>query len=496
MSEERTLFKNISFLSLSMFLPNILNLIFLMIVARILLKSSMNDYATIISYVSMFVLLSDIGTAGILIRDVARDRSKMESYFGTFFCTRFTITIVMVVLAVALVGFMPYPPQITSLIYVYAFSQLLFQVAQIFSSLFQAYEKMEYIAYGTIIQSVVYFVFGLIFINKDLFHLDVAGLIYANLLASAIMLAFYMLAVHKRITRIRISFDPHLFKYLALAGIPFGVAGILNIIYSYVDRFLISIMRYDDIANYTFPYTLVMSLTFILLAYTSSVFPLFSKIFGKGGNSIRYACEKSFKYLFTLMLPICVGTTLLADRIIYTIYGPNFGGAIPVLQVLIWLLLFMVITNIGFPLLTATHRERLNMYIMAVTAVLNIALNILLIPSYGAVGSSVASLLTLGVMNAALTLYAIRDDLSGANILKPIMKVIGASAVMAVFIVLVPMNNLLLYVAAGGIVYFAALLMIGGISEDDVDIAGKIIFGNKAGSSAILSMVKRLVARH
>jgi hypothetical protein len=251
-----------------------------------------------------------------------------------------------------------------------------------------------------------------------------------------------------------------------------------------------------QMANYTFPYTLVMSLSFILLAYTSSVFPLFSKIFGKGGDSIRYACEKSFKYLFTLMLPICVGTTLLADRIIYTIYGPNFGGAIPVLQVLIWLLLFMVITNIGFPLLTATHRERLNMYIMAITAVLNIALNILLIPSYGAVGSSVASLLTLGVMNAALTLYAIRDDLSGANVLGSTIKVIGASVVMAVFIILVPMNNLLLYVDAGGIVYFAALLLIGGISEDDVDIAGKIIFGNKAGSSAILSMVKRLVARH
>lgn len=130
-----------------------------------------------------------------------------------------------------------------------------------------------------------------------------------------------------------------------------------------------------------------MSLTFVLTAYNTSIFPMFSKIFMTRADSIRYACEKSFKYLLILSVPICVGTTLLSDRIIYTIYGSSFSGAIPVLQILVWLLMFLVVTNIGFPLLTATHRERLNMYILGVSAISNIILNVALIPRYGAIGS-------------------------------------------------------------------------------------------------------------
>jgi O-antigen/teichoic acid export membrane protein len=322
--------------------------------------------------------------------------------------------------------------------------------------------------------------------------MGVPGLIYANLLSSVVILVTYALLFRGKITSIKLGFDKKLFKHLVLAGLPFGIAGILNILYSYIDRFILSMIRFTEVANYTLPYTLVMSLTFILSAYNVALFPMFSKLSVTKADSLEYACEKSFKYLLILILPICVGTTLLADRIINTIYGPDFSGSIPVLQILIWLLPFLIITSIGFPLMTATHRERLNMYVIIASAILNVILNLALIPRFGAIGSSFASLLTIGVLNSMLTLYIIRDALRLKNMIVPVVKVGLSSLAMAIVIVLVNVNNLALYIAIGAVTYFIMLLLVRGISHDDVDIAQRILFKGEKREGALLSIIYRL----
>lgn len=492
MAEERKLFKNISFVALSIFMPNILNLALLMIVARILLNSGMNDYSVTINYVTMFALISDIGTSGIIIRDIARDHSLLDKYFGTYFSIRLATTSIMVFLSLIIVNVMPYEPYLKNYILIAALSQFLFQISQIFYSIFQSYERMEYIAYGLVLQSVVYFITAVVLVDKNLGNMGVPGLIYANLLSSVVILVTYALLFRGKITSIKLGFDKKLFKHLVLAGLPFGIAGILNILYSYIDRFILSMIRFTEVANYTLPYTLVMSLTFILSAYNVALFPMFSKLSVTKADSLEYACEKSFKYLLILILPICVGTTLLADRIINTIYGPDFSGSIPVLQILIWLLPFLIITSIGFPLMTATHRERLNMYVIIASAILNVILNLALIPRFGAIGSSFASLLTIGVLNSMLTLYIIRDALRLKNMIVPVVKVGLSSLAMAIVIVLVNVNNLALYIAIGAVTYFIMLLLVRGISHDDVDIAQRILFKGEKREGALLSIIYRL----
>lgn len=490
--EERKLFKNISFVAMSQFLPNIFNMAFSMVIARILLNDGVNEYSVIISYVTMFAILSDIGTSAILVRDVSRDHSRLSPYMSTYFFTRLIIVGAMVALALVCTPFMPYSPEVIHFIYIMAFSQLLFQVGQILCGIFQATERMEHIAYGMILQSVLYCVIGFVLIDKCLGNMGVAGLVYANLTSSIAILLYYAVSAYRIAGRVSLDFNVDLCKYLVIAGLPFGISGVLNTIYSYVDRFLLSILRYADVANYMNPYQLVMGLSFIMLGYATAIFPMFSKMVNRK-SSLRYACEKSFKYLIVLVIPMCVGVTLLADRIVFTLWAGSFAGAVPVLQVLVWLLAFMVVTYIGSPLLTSTHREYVNMYIMLACAIANILLNVLLIPLYGAIGSSVASLLTLGVMNTVLTLYTLRDDLSGINILGPLVKVAVASGVMALFIVLVPLNNLVLYVLMGAAVYFIALLLVRCISRDDVDLAGKILLGDEGLKNPIFLFIYKLV---
>jgi O-antigen/teichoic acid export membrane protein len=220
-----------------------------------------------------------------------------------------------------------------------------------------------------------------------------------------------------------------------------------------------------------------MSLNFIPLAFIGSIFPLFSKLAIKDNNgSMKYACEKSFKYMITVMLPICVGTSLLADRIAYTLWGSTFSGSIQVLRILIWGLFFMTVNSIGSTLVNATHRERANMFNIIIYTSLNAVLNIALIPVLGAVGSSIAFLVTTGVLNVAITTYIARDNLKGINFVSPIIKAGIASVAMAVFILLVNVNNLFLYVLLGAVVYFLAFALVGGLARDDIELIKRILF--------------------
>src|SRR5208337_4591748 len=139
---------------------------------------------------------------------------------------------------------------------------------------------------------IVYFVTAILLVDKSLGNMGVIGLIYANLLSSIVILVTYTILFQGRIASIRPGFDKKLFKYLVLAGLPFGIGGILNILYSYIDRFILSMIRFTEVANYTLPYTLVMSLTFILSAYNVAIFPMFSKLSVAKADSLKYACEK------------------------------------------------------------------------------------------------------------------------------------------------------------------------------------------------------------
>lgn len=471
MSEEKRVFKNIMSMGLSTVLPNLLNLVLSMVLARVLLYNGVNEFAYVIGYVTMIATASDLGLSSILVRDVARDQSKRDKYFRSYFSLRIVTSLLALGVSMVLVNFLPYQPYIREYIYIAAFSLFVFQIGQVFCALFQATERMELVTYGIAIQSVVYFVLGVITVR---YGMGIWGLIYSSLAANVVMTVCYAYLARSKITGILPEINVDMFRYFIVGAIPFAISCILTIMYTNLDWFLISIMKNADVANYRNPYMIVAFLSFITTAYVTSVFPLFSKLSVRKDNSIRYASEKSLKYLLALMIPACIGTTLLADRIVYSIWEAEFGGAIPVLQVLIWMTVAASVNAIGGTLLNATHREAANMKNLAICTVCSILLNILLIPVMGAIGAGIVCVVTTSLY-AALTIYLIRDEMKGIKVFEPVAKITLAALVMGVFIVFVPLNNLVLYIGASIVVYFAAFTLLGGISREDIDLVKKIL---------------------
>jgi O-antigen/teichoic acid export membrane protein len=103
-----------------------------------------------------------------------------------------------------------------------------------------------------------------------------------------------------------------------------------------------------------------------------------------------------------------VACSLLAEPLMRLLYHDNAAPYVPVFRVVIFGLVPIGLTYIFGTLLTAGgHLRQLNLF-AAASLVLNVVVNLLLIPSFGAVGSAYASLTAQGFMAVAQLLLAVR----------------------------------------------------------------------------------------
>jgi len=84
----------------------------------------------------------------------------------------------------------------------------------------------------------------------------------------------------------------------------------------------------------------------------------------------------------------------LAEPVIIKLYKPQFAPAIPVLQILLVSLIFGFMGFVTGATLNATNRQRVQTGLLAVVLVINIILNLILLPKWGIVGAAVAVLIS------------------------------------------------------------------------------------------------------
>ena len=106
-------------------------------------------------------------------------------------------------------------------------------------------------------------------------------------------------------------------------------------------------------------------------------------------------------------------------------------------------------------------------------AVVNVVLNLLVIPKYGYIGSSWATVVTelfLFLFNYAL----IRRSLFTLS-LKDFIKPAIAGIIMGGILYFLPAWNVLILIAIGAVIYFILLFLLGGIQKEDLRIVATFV---------------------
>jgi len=95
-------------------------------------------------------------------------------------------------------------------------------------------------------------------------------------------------------------------------------------------------------------------------------------------------------------LPIAVGGWLLALPLVTAVFGTAYGPAAPAFAILVWSIPLSLVRDIPIVALITHGQERTVLRVTGIVVVLNIALNLALIPRFGMVGAAVATVVTEG----------------------------------------------------------------------------------------------------
>lgn len=476
--------KNTFFLLISNVIGFVLSFFFLMYSTRYLGSDRYGILSFAIAFASITLFLADIGIASVIIRDVARDKARTQKYLANSAFLKIILAVVTLV-STAVIGFaLNYPSSTMQVVLVISISLIIVSFSGIIGSILQAYEVMEYLSLGSIIYNLAMLILALLAIHSGM---DVYGFSYVYLISSIISLGYYVVVALKKIPLPKWEIDFALWKYIIKEAIPFGLSLVFVRIYYYIDTIMISLMvsnPNDAMGWYNAAYRMVLVLSFIPVTFLGSIYPVMSNYFVTSDKYLGFIFERSFKYLMAIAIPIGVGTTILGNQLILLIYGPDFVPSTIALQILIWSEVLIFLNAVFGNLFNSINRQAIVAKQTILATVLNIILNLVLIPKYSYVGASAATVATQLFAFLFLLYFASRAGYSfPGHMIIHLSKVLFACFIMVLFIKLFSGLPLLLLILIAAVVYIIIIIITGLADRIDIQMARQLFGGIKAHGS-------------
>jgi len=223
---------------------------------------------------------------------------------------------------------------------------------------------------------------------------------------------------------------------------------------------------------YSAAYKLTEPLLFLPSALTSTLMPVMASQFERSKDKLEYTYNLGTKYIFMSMLPITIGGFLLSDEIINFIYKQDFMGSCFVFKILIATIIFNSLNCIQTALLVSANKQQLNNLSVTVSAVLNIVLNLLLIPKYSYTGAGVATLISV-ICLYLLGFYFIYNSFAIQPLNYELVKSILASIGMGILVTKINLH-LVYLVLFGGVAYVILIFTLNGFNKTDTEILRKL----------------------
>jgi O-antigen/teichoic acid export membrane protein len=450
---------------------------FAMLMLRILAPEMAGRYSFAVAFIGYFDILVRFGLGTLLTREVAKERSHGNKYLSTVTVLRGLLWLLslplmtFVVLVYALSGQMT--PDIVIAIALFAVGLVFSNLADGFSAVFYAYEKMEYPAAIATVTAVTRVSLGALILLMGWGFVGLAGVSIVANVVSATILGVLMI---RHCFRPHPEWDPKAGRWMMRTSFPLMINLLLATVFFRIDVLILKPMKGDTVVGYyTAALKYVDGLLIIPQYFTQAIFPLMSRYAQSARDSLMRAYVLSLRLLIMVALPIAVGIFFVAEGLIMLLGGaeylPDSGIA---LQIIIWFLPFSFVNSVTQYVLIAIDQQRFLTKAFLIGATFNIVANLLVIPVFSYKGAAVVTILSEIVLLVPFY-YAVRKHLGSLPWVSLTWQPAVASAVMAAVLWLLRGIPWFLLIPVGGVVYLVVLIVVGAFRQPDMDLLGRLI---------------------
>jgi O-antigen/teichoic acid export membrane protein len=469
--------KNTTWLTSAYIFQKLFAFVYFTLIARWLGASNIGVYTFAVSFTTILAIFIDFGLSNVLVREAAKFKDKANSYLNNVISVKLIFSAITYLAAILVINLLNKGELTLSMVYLAGIAMVLDSFSLSFWAIFRAYQNLKYEAISVVINQFLILIVGLagIFLKFPLYILIIA------LISGSLFSFLYSLILLKTKLNFKLQFgwNSQILKLLFIIAIPFALAGIFTRVFSYIDQILLSILVGDKYLGwYAIGYKITYALQFVPAAFAAAVYPAMSHSFAHDKERLKKIFEKSIFILIISSIPLAVGIATLADKVIILLYTSQYQPAILALQIMIFGIIALFLNYPVGSLLNSCDKQMVNTINMAIIMVVNIILNVILIPRYQHVGASIAALISLFllfILNLVWVPTIIKYDYKflGIKLLKTIFSVL-----IMTIVVLYLKNYIHFAIVAviGGILYVAIMYLIRGFTKEDIQYLITAIF--------------------
>ncbi|MDP3142921.1 MAG: flippase [Candidatus Omnitrophota bacterium] len=461
----KTVTKNTFWLLLGNLGNRLLSFLLIIVLARRLGAVGFGKFSFAQSFPQLFVVLMDLGMGFLIIREVARHKEQASKCVGNVLALRIILSFFVFGLSALVIKLLNYPWEAQVLVYLFSAYFILVSWGALFSSIFMAYEKMEFNVLISLFERVFIILLCLLALQRELGLLTVGG-IYCLGGVLSFLLSWGFLRFKFGI-KPRLETDWRFIMPFLKESLPIAIGSALVIFYVYSNIVILSKLKGDQAVGwYSCGFYLAYYIQLIPSAFLGAIFPLMSRLFNDSQDMLKRVYQKAFSFMLAVTIPISLGGYLLADKIILYFYKPSFSNAILVFQILILGTVFFCVYGFFGHFLVSINRQVVATKITALAVAINLIIAFITIGRLGHLGAAIAIFISGLVSFSVCLVYLIKIDYSPIWF-KPMLKVLIASFFMIIVLVLGKAINLFLLIFFGFVVYACCLYLVRYFTAED-----------------------------
>jgi O-antigen/teichoic acid export membrane protein len=434
--------------------------------AGYLLPSRFGDFNTVVTVTALVApVFVDLGFNVLYQREGARQPAEIERYLQNLLSARLVLAVIALpVLAIAL-----YFLGLSNLLIPGYVLMVVTSYANLLRYTLYALQRLGFEAIAIVLESVL--LLGLTLVGLFT-HQGIAYFLWAYVAMYSFDCIFFAVLLRVlKIARFRWRFETPFLRQWFWMGLPFAVTFVLTTLYWKIDVPILKLFRTSaEVGWYSFAYKPFEALLFIPISMLGVVLPALAVYQRASIERLRTAVTMFFKALLMVGWPVSVGVVVLAYPLAH-LWSSFYRESIPALQILALAYVFAFVNNAFIGALTVLDKQASYAKAAGVSLVVNVLLNLILIPPLGYIAAAWTTVATEVVL-VAVGWWLTAKHLGKLHLPAASWRPLLAGLVMGA--VLFPLRNVtgdavLLVVLLGAAVYAAAAIMLRALSRDEIE---------------------------
>lgn len=347
------------------------------------------------AFPQLFSVIADFGLQGYYTKKIAGNKEGTRIYLGEMILLRLGLSVFAVFIAVATVTATGHPEDTKKAVLIGVLSVLIAQTLITNAwTVFQAHEDMKYVAISNILSRVIIAVLSLGVLQVGGGMLAVTC-VYA--MGYVIQVAYCSFVLIKENWTPIFTVTLNDIKGILKEAMPFSLFGVFSFLALSIDKTMLSLINGDDsLGIYNAASSLCTNSNMISISVANAVFPTLVQSFRqKDMGEFSNKMQIILKWMLLLGMPIALVIAFYGREIIFFIYqNVSYEPSVLALQILIWMLPIDLVSRVVRYALIAVNREHSVTIYYALGLVLNVTLNLILMPKFSYIGAACASIIT------------------------------------------------------------------------------------------------------